>query len=229
MSLHIEVEFARAAFNLSARCEIGAGVTGICGESGAGKTTLLALLAGLLRPQQGRIALDGEVLVDTRVRRFVPPWRRRFGVVFQDGLLFPHLRVLGNLLYGAQRLPPAQRHFRLDDVVQLLELTPLLRRRPAQLSGGEQQRVALGRALLSSPRLLLLDEPLASLDERLKQQILPYLRRVKASSGIPMIYVSHSRDEVSYLADRVLWMHGGQLAATAPAITPPAPELRSMP
>jgi molybdate transport system ATP-binding protein len=219
MHLRVDIEFSRSAFRLRADCAIGAGVTGICGDSGAGKSTLLALLAGLLRPQRGRIELDSEVLVNTGQRLFVPPWRRRFGLVFQDGLLFPHLRVLGNLLYGAH-VPAAQRHFGLDDVVQLLELAPLLRRRPAQLSGGEQQRVALGRALLCSPRLLLLDEPLASLDQRLKQQILPYLRRVKDIGGIPMIYVSHAREEIDYLADRVLMMNSGRLEMPAPAVIP---------
>ena len=223
--LRVDIEFARGAFRLRADCAIGAGVTGIWGDSGAGKSTFLALLAGLLRPQRGRIELDGEEIVNTARALFVPPWRRRFGLVFQDGLLFPHLRVLGNLLYGAQ-VPAAQRHFGLDDVVQLLELAPLLRRRPAELSGGEQQRVALGRALLCSPRLLLLDEPLASLDERLKQQILPYLRRVKDAGGAPMIYVSHAREEMDFLADRVLKMSAGRLETPPPLrITPGAPVL----
>jgi molybdate transport system ATP-binding protein len=218
MQLRIDIEFSRGAFRLRADCAIGTGVTGIWGHSGAGKSTLLALLAGLLRPQRGRIALDGQELVNTDRRVFVPTWRRRFGLVFQDGLLFPHLRVMANLLYGA-RSPAPGRHFGLEEVVQLLELQPLLRRRPAELSGGEQQRVALGRALLYSPRLLLLDEPLASLDQRLKQQILPYLRRVKDTGGIPMVYVSHAREELDFLADRVLTMAGGHLeAAVAPTM-----------
>ncbi len=153
------------------------------------------------------------VLVDTAHGVFVPPWRRHFGLVFQEGLLFPHLSVQGNLLYGLHRLPQAQRLFDLQRVLDLLEIGTLVARRPAQLSGGERQRVALGRALLSSPRMLLLDEPLSALDERLKQQILPFLKRVKDEARVPMIYVSHARAEVEYLADRVLSMEAGRLCA----------------
>ena len=141
----------------------------------------------------------------------MPPWQRHFALVFQDGQLFPHLTVGENLLYGYRRRDPQQRRFELDPVLQLLEIGPLISRRPAQLSGGERQRVALGRALLYSPRMLLLDEPLASLDERLKQQILPFLKRVKDETRIPMLYVSHVRDEVEFLADRTLMLEGGRI------------------
>ena len=168
--------------------------------------------------QRGTLALDGRVLVDRARGAFVPAWDRHFGLVFQDGQLFPHLSVRHNLLYGYERLPPAARLFHLDGVLELLEIGHLLERRPALLSGGERQRVALGRALLYSPRLLLLDEPLSSLDEplsslddRLKQQILPFLKRVKDETKIPMLYVSHSRAEVEFLADRVLSMDRGRL------------------
>jgi molybdate transport system ATP-binding protein len=148
----------------------------------------------------------------------VPAWRRHFGLVFQDGQLFPHLSVRDNLLYGHDRLPPERRLLTFDTVLQLLEIGHLLERRPALLSGGERQRVALGRALLYSPRLLLLDEPLSSLDERLKQQILPFLKRVKDETRIPMLYVTHARAEVEFLADRVLLMERGRLGeATANA------------
>lgn len=209
--LHVDLRFERREFRLDARAQIGGGVTGVCGPSGSGKSTLLALLAGLLHPSAGVLQFEQSVLVDTQRGRFVPAWRRHFGMVFQDGLLFPHLSVQDNLLYGLRQLQPDERRLDLATVLQLMEIGPLVGRRPAQLSGGERQRVALGRALLYSPRLLLLDEPLSSLDTRLKQQILPFLKRVKEETRIPMIYVSHSRTEVDYLADRVLTMDAGRL------------------
>jgi molybdate transport system ATP-binding protein len=211
--LSIDLQFERGDFLLTARGQIGAGVTGICGASGSGKSTLLALLAGLLRPQVGLLRFGHTALVDTAADRFVPAWRRHFALVFQDGLLFPHLSVRDNLLYGFRRLRPAERLLSLETVLQLLEIGPLQQRRPVQLSGGERQRVALGRALLYSPRLLLLDEPLSSLDDRLKQQILPFLKRIKEVTNVPMIYVTHARAEVEYLADRVLFMEAGRLLA----------------
>jgi len=209
--LSFEFRHRRGAFQLQAEADLAGGVTGICGPSGSGKSTLLALLAGLLRPQAGSLRIGDEVLVDSMRQVFVPAWDRHFGLVFQDGQLFPHLTVRSNLLYGFQRLAPGARHFTLDTVLQLLEIGHLLERRPTLLSGGERQRVALGRALLYSPRLLLLDEPLSALDERLKQQILPFLKRVKDETRIPMLYVTHARAEVDYLADRVLMMDDGRL------------------
>lgn len=209
--LHIDVTFERPDFTLIASAAIDRGVTGICGPSGCGKSTLLALLAGLLTPTRGMLRFDGTTLVDAAASIFVPAWKRHFGLVFQDGLLFPHLTVRENLLYGWRLLEPQLRRFDLQSVLELLEIESLVRRRPAELSGGERQRVALGRALLYSPRLLLLDEPLASLDERLKQQILPFLKRVKDETRVPMIYVSHSQAEVDYLSDRVLQMGVGKL------------------
>ena len=209
--LSCDLEFRRAGFALQARAEFGAGATGIFGPSGCGKSTLLSLVAGLLRPQRGVLVLDRTTLVDVERRVFVPAWHRHVALVFQDGQLFPHMTVRANLLYGHDRRSPSDRRLQLSQVVELLELGPLLDRRPAQLSGGERQRVALGRALLYSPRLMLLDEPLASLDERLKQQILPFLRRVKDESGIPMLYVSHVAAEVEFIADRVLRMERGRI------------------
>ena len=156
---------------------------------------------------------DGETLVDTSRRLCVPAWRRHFALVFQDGQLFPHLSVHDNLMYGYRRRSATERRFELPQVLELLEIEPLAQRRPAQLSGGERQRVALGRALLYSPRMLLLDEPLASLDERLKWQILPFLQRVKEETGIPILYVSHIESEVVFLADRTLRMQEGRLVA----------------
>lgn len=211
--LSFDLEFHRGDFQLQAAAAIGRGATGICGPSGCGKSTLLALLAGLLAPDDGWLVFRDETLAEASKRTFVPAWRRRFALVFQDGQLFPHLSVRDNLLYGYRRRKPDERQFQLAQVLELLEIGALANRRPAQLSGGERQRVALGRALLYSPRLLLMDEPLASLDERLKQQILPFLRRVKDETGIPMLYVSHVASEVEYLADRTLRMEDGRLIA----------------
>ena len=212
--LSLDCQFRRGDFRLAALAEIGDGVTGISGPSGCGKSTLLALLAGLLRPHAGSIRFGAEVLAN-EFGVFVPPWQRRFGLVFQDKQLFPHLSVRSNLLYGYRHLSEGERRFHLDAVSTMLEIAPLLERRPAQLSGGEQQRVALGRALLYSPRLLLLDEPLSALDERLKQQILPFLKRVKEETRIPMLYVTHARSEVDFLADNVLTMEQGRLSQGA--------------
>lgn len=209
--MKIDLAFKRGDFQFSARAELNGGVTGVCGPSGAGKSTLLSLLAGLLRPDAGVLDFSGVELINTQRGIFVPTWQRHFGLVFQNGMLFPHLSVRGNLLYGFNRLKPAERHFDLKTVTSLLEIESLLERRPDQLSGGERQRVALGRALLYSPRLLLMDEPLSSLDDRLKQQILPFLKRVKNETRIPMIYVTHAQAEVDYLADRVLRMESGRL------------------
>ena len=210
--LELDLEFRRGALKLSAQTTIEGGTTGICGPSGSGKSTLLALIAGLLRPQRGFIRFDGTALTDLGHGVFVPPWQRHFGLVFQDGQLFPHLSVRQNLLYGWQRLQPDERRLELDQVTQLLEIEPLQERRTAQLSGGERSRVALGRALLYSPRLLLMDEPLSALDDRLKEQILPFLKRVRDETRIPMLYVTHSRAEVEYLAERVLRIEDGLLS-----------------
>lgn len=210
--LKFNIDHVRGSFHLQAQAQLADGVSGICGPSGSGKSTLLAVLAGLQRPRAAHISLHGDVLLDTASRVHVPAYQRRIGLVFQDGQLFPHLSVRRNLLYGWQRLAPNQRQLQLDEVVAMLELQPLLERRPTLLSGGERQRVALGRALLFSPRLLLLDEPLSALDERLRQQILPFLLRIKQHTRIPMLYVSHRMDELEFLADRVLVMQAGHLS-----------------
>jgi molybdate transport system ATP-binding protein len=178
------------------------GITALTGPSGAGKSTVLHAIAGLIRAP-GRIAFGGEVLAGPAV--WVPPHRRRFGLVFQDHRLFPHLTVKGNLLFGAGGEDD------LDRVVDLLGIGALLARRPRDLSGGERQRVALGRALLSRPRMLLMDEPLASLDAGRKAEVLPYLRVVCEGAGVPILYVSHAADEIGALAGRVLRMDGGRL------------------
>jgi molybdate transport system ATP-binding protein len=190
-----------------------AGVTAIFGPSGCGKSTVLAAVAGLLRPQSGRIAVDGVALLDTDRRVFVPPERRRCAVVFQDARLFPHLSVETNLRYGLRRAPRDAAGPGLDEVVALLSLAPLLARRPGRLSGGERQRVALGRALLARPRLLLMDEPLAALDHARRGEVLPFLARLRDAARIPILYVTHALDEVDALADRLVLMGNGRVLA----------------
>lgn len=189
------------------------GVTTIFGPSGCGKSTVLAAVAGLLRPNEGRIVLDGTVLFDGTTRRMVPPEQRRCGVVFQDSRLFPHLSVEANLRYGLRRAPRGAEGPGMEEVVALLGIDHLLGRRPAALSGGEKQRVALGRALLSRPRLLLMDEPLAALDASRKAEVLPYLSRLRQRLSIPILYVTHALDEVDQLADRLVLMEAGRVLA----------------
>ena len=208
--LQLEIQFTRGDFTLDVCENLEATTTGLLGSSGCGKSTLLGLIAGLLTPNSGRILLDGEVLFDSTRAIQLPAHRRRIGLVFQDGQLFPHLNVRNNLLYGYRNLAPNERQFGLDSVVDLLELGQLLGRKPRQLSGGEQQRVALGRALLYAPRLLLLDEPLSALDKPLKEQILPFLARLR-DMQIPMLYVTHSFAEIQYLTDTWLTMEAGRI------------------
>lgn len=209
--LELDLHWRRGDFTLQASAEMTARVTGLSGPSGAGKSSLLALIAGLQRPNHGRIVLSGRVLVDTAQGVFVPPEQRHVGLVFQDAQLFPHLTVEGNLRYGFRNLPAAARQFALNDIVALLEIGHLLARKPRLLSGGEKQRVALGRALLYSPALLLLDEPLAALDDARKQQILPFLLRIRDELSMPMLYVSHAREEVDFLAQEVWRCEAGRL------------------
>ncbi|HEX2147123.1 MAG TPA: molybdenum ABC transporter ATP-binding protein [Pseudorhizobium sp.] len=213
MKLTVQARHRLGAFKLDAAFEAEGGVTALFGRSGSGKTSLLRIIAGLLRPEEGRIVLDRDVLLDTSDNIFVPPHRRRFGCVFQEARLFPHLSVRRNLAYGHWFAHGRSRPEEFDRVVELLGLPKLLDRRPAALSGGEQQRVSIGRALLSSPRLLLMDEPLAALDDERKREILPYLERLRDVGGIPIVYVSHSLAEVARLADRVVLMKDGQVTA----------------
>ncbi|RWR02174.1 molybdate transporter ATP-binding protein [[Pantoea] beijingensis] len=188
------------------------GITAIFGVSGAGKTSLINAIGGLTRPQQGSIRLNNRVLSDTQKRIFLPPEKRRIGYVFQDARLFPHYRVRGNLQYGmAKHMKP-----QFDDLVALLGIEPLLNRLPWSLSGGEKQRVAIGRALLTAPEILLLDEPLASLDIPRKRELLPYLQKLAQQIEVPMLYVSHSLDEILHLADHVLVLDKGNVKAFGP-------------
>ncbi len=190
------------------------GATVLFGPSGAGKSTLIHALAGLFRPDEGLIEIDGETLLDTERGLSVPPERRRIGVVFQDARLFPHLAVEANLRYGLKRAPPGPIAF--DPVIDLLGIRPLLARRPHTLSGGERQRVAIGRALLAQPRLLLMDEPLASLDTPRKAEILPFLLRLKAQLALPILYVTHAFEEMQAIADTVVLLRAGRTLATGP-------------
>jgi molybdate transport system ATP-binding protein len=211
--LRIDIAKKLGEFALEASFTSEGRVTGLFGASGAGKTSLINIIAGLLKPDRGIVTLDGETLDDTANSVHVPPHRRHIGYVFQDARLFPHLNVRQNLDYGRRmnRLTeaPAQR----KRVVDLLDIGALLERRPGQLSGGERQRVAFGRALLSKPHLLLLDEPLGALDEGRKLEILPYLVRLRDEAGIPMVYVSHDAAELRQLATQIVMLKGGRITA----------------
>lgn len=215
--LEVDVQIAFEGFDLQVEQAIpAAGVTAVFGPSGSGKTTLLRSLLGFETRSSGRIALNGDVWLDSEAGVAVPPHRRPVGCTFQDGRLFPHLDVEGNLGYADRRSTPAPgvaASITRDDVVDSLDLEPLLDRRPSTLSGGERQRAALGRALLSRPRLLLLDEPLSALDRRRKAEIMPYLLALHPRFGIPTLYVSHAVDEVALLADRVLVLAEGRVQA----------------
>ncbi|MDZ7617112.1 MAG: molybdenum ABC transporter ATP-binding protein [Patescibacteria group bacterium] len=215
--LELDLQLQRGAFRLDLACRLAAPTFGLFGPSGAGKTTILHVLAGLTRPQAGRVVIDGEVLFDHARRIHVPPHRRNLGVVFQDNRLFPHYTVRENLRYGrrAGRRPAGR--FSMEAVVDILELGPLLDRAPNNLSGGEKRRVALGRALLASPRLLLLDEPLAGLDHGRKEQILPFLRRVQVELHVPMLLVSHDLGDILHLTESMVVVDQGRLVAAGSA------------
>jgi molybdate transport system ATP-binding protein len=201
-----------SGFLLDVALEMPRRFTALFGPSGSGKTSILALVAGAIRPDAGVIRLTDRVLVDTAAGVWLPPERRRVGVVFQDALLFPHLTVQGNLRYGMRR----PRNIAFSRVVEVLEIGPLLGRDPQNLSGGERQRVALGRALLSGPEVLLMDEPLAALDAPLKLKILEYLQRVAAEWDIPVLYVTHSQAEVRRAAEWVVVIQRGEFVAAGP-------------
>jgi molybdate transport system ATP-binding protein len=213
MSLEVSAETRLGDFALDASFKSDSRVTAIFGPSGSGKTSVLNVVAGLLHPRRGRAAVDGVVLLDTEAGIFLPPHRRRIGYVFQDGRLFPHLSVKSNLLYGRVFARPEREHALFEEVVDLLDLGSLLRRGTSALSGGEKQRVAIGRALLSSPQLLLLDEPLSSLDERRKQEVMPFLAKLRDQARMPIVYVSHVFSEIERLAGTVVLMDEGQVRA----------------
>lgn len=213
-TLEVDLQRRLGQMALEARftCE-AAGITAIFGRSGAGKTSLVNMLAGLLTPDRGRIRLGDETLFDSTKGIDVPIERRRLGYVFQEGRLFPHLSVRSNLTYGLKRAPKAERRIDLEQVVALLDIEALLERRPNSLSGGEKQRVALGRALLANPKLLLMDEPLAALDQPRKDEILPFIEQLRDETSLPIVYVSHSMQEIVRLADTLVLMSAGHVEA----------------
>src|SRR5438128_658099 len=214
--LEVDIEHRLGTFALDIHFRSGRGLTALFGRSGAGKTSVVHAIAGLISPHRGRIVVAGSVWTDTELGIRLPTHRRRVGYVFQEGRLFPHLTVRQNLLFGRWFAPMGTPPGRLDDVVDLLGIGALLDRRPARLSGGEKQRVAIGRALLASPRVLLMDEPLASLDARRKDEILPYLERLRDQAGIPIVYVSHSVAEVTRLATTIVLISAGRVHAAGP-------------
>ncbi len=234
MTLELSLRSRIGGFTLDVALQAPPGLTALFGPSGSGKTSIINAVAGLLHPGQGRVVVQGVTLLDTAAGISVPRHRRRIGTVFQDARLFPHLTVRQNLAYGgwfAAGGKPAAAEF--DRVVALLHLGALLARRPHGLSGGEAQRVAIGRALLCQPRLLVMDEPLASLDEARKAEILPYLEQLRDESGLPILYVSHSLAEVARLATTVIGIDQGRVTQSGPAaqvlasLSPLAPQALS--
>jgi molybdate transport system ATP-binding protein len=217
MMLSVEVEKQLGSFHLAAKFETAALVTALFGASGAGKTSVVSMIAGLIAPDRGRISLGVDVLFDSASGIDVPAHRRRVGYVFQEGRLFPHLSVRQNLDYGRWMNGLARDHDDFSRVVELLGIGHLLKRRPGTLSGGERQRIAIGRALLMRPRLLLLDEPLASLDRARKAEIMTYLERLRDEAKVPMIYVGHQPEELRRLASQVIHIEDGKVIASGGA------------
>lgn len=228
MTLSVQLHHAFGAFTLDVAFEAPPGVTVLFGRSGAGKTAIISAVAGLVRPDQGRVAVGDWVLVDTSSRHWLPPHRRRLGYIFQEARLFPHLSVGQNLRYGAWFAPRGAPREDFGRVVDMLGIGHLLDRRPAMLSGGEKSRVAIGRALLAAPRLILADEPLAALDDERKAEIMPYFERLRDEVSVPILYVSHSAAEVARLATTVVALQDGRVLRQGsaaevlgdPAVTP---------
>ena len=208
MSLELRLSLPRRDFTVRVQADLGGGTTGIYGPSGAGKSTLFGMIAGLERPAHGSVVLNGRVLTDTRTNLHVPPERRRIGLVFQERNLFPHLTVEQNLRFGERYVTEPRLSF--DGIADLLELRRLLRSMPSRLSGGEQQRVAIGRALMISPELLLLDEPFSGVDAERRSSILPYLRKLRDELEIPLLVISHDLADIQRLTNRVMLMRDGE-------------------
>ncbi|GET26363.1 molybdenum ABC transporter ATP-binding protein [Prolixibacter sp. NT017] len=211
--IEFQATLSRGQFQFDMKCVFGEGITGIYGPSGHGKTTLLQLISGLLSPDNGFIRIGDEVVLDKEKKIDIPSRNRKLGVVFQEGRLFPHLSVEENLRYGEKLLSKSQRHIQFDDVVSTLEIGHLLKKKPEQCSGGEQQRIAMGRALLRSPQLLLMDEPFSAVDVALREQILIYLVRIHRKYRIPMLVVSHDLPDILRLTDEILMVHDGRVEA----------------
>jgi molybdate transport system ATP-binding protein len=215
-TLSASIRHRLGALSLDAAFESSGRLTALFGPSGSGKTSLVNIIAGLIQPEHGFVRVDGTTLVDTKTGAFVPKHRRRIGYVFQDARLFPHMTVRQNLAYGRWFVPRVERYADQQHVVDLLGIGDLLDRRPGRLSGGEKQRVAIGRALIASPRLILMDEPLASLDEQRKAEILPYIERLRDETKVPIVYVSHAIAEVARLATDVVLLASGKVTASGP-------------
>ena len=211
--IEVDVGLRLGAFDLEVAFRNGEGVIALFGQSGSGKSLTLSLIAGLMRPDRGRVVLDGKALVDVERRVFVPMHRRRIGLVFQDSNLFPHLSVKQNLLFGRWFAPRRGCEINFDAVIETLGIGNLLARRPARLSGGERQRVAIGRALLSCPKLLLFDEPLAALDMQRKLEIMPLIEQVRDEFKVPIVYISHAIEEVVRLAATIVVIDAGRVKA----------------
>ena len=211
MSLLVDIRHRAGAFSLEVRMELGGGLTALIGPSGAGKTTVLNAIAGIVRADHSVVRIDADVVADSTSGVWLPPHRRRIGYVFQEPSLFPHLTVRQNIGFGRWFRRRAPGGLSIDEVIQLLNLGGLLHRYPSRLSGGEKQRVALGRTLLGAPRLLLLDEPLASVDQAHRREILPYLDRVRAERAIPTVYVTHTWAEVADRADQIVELREGRV------------------
>ena len=211
--IEVDIRVRRGSFAAEAAFAADAPIVSLFGRSGAGKSTLVNAIAGTVRPERGRIAVGGRTLFDSRSGVDLPPEARRVGYVFQDALLFPHMTVAANLAYGERLTPPQDRFVDHARVVALLDLGRLLDRRPGSLSGGERQRVAIGRALLASPRVLLMDEPLASLDAPRKAEILAYIELLRDELALPIVYVSHALEEVTRLADAMVLVADGRVVA----------------
>ena len=216
MTIQVDISHRLQKFSLEAKFRAERGLIALFGPSGSGKTTLVKIVAGLLKPDSGSVSVNGATLVDTARGIFVPVHQRQLGYVFQEGRLFPHLTVRQNLLYGKWFSGVSVSEGEVSRITDLLGIAHLEGRHPGRLSGGEKQRVAIGRALLSSPRLLLLDEPLSSLDEARKQEILPYLERLREEENIPIVYVSHSAAEVARLSNTMVILSEGRVVATGP-------------
>ena len=212
--LSVNITKAFGPFRLETQFEVEEGsITAIFGKSGAGKTSTINAIAGLTRPDVGVIQIGNTTLFDQNLRINLPIYKRQIGYVFQDDRLFPHMTVRNNLIYGTPKTRDVANSLNLTDITGLLELAPLLERRPRTLSGGEKQRVAIGRALLSNPKLLLMDEPLASIDVQHRFEILPFIQRVREKTGITIIYVTHALEEVIFIADQIILLSEGQVTA----------------